>query len=102
MGRLLDQLRISGDYRRLLERALAKRSLLAQMGLDDPTPQDAGLDRSALLEWYFKERLGGSMPPDLDGYIRVLGFESRDALERSLLREYCFLMRGQLTASNGS
>jgi hypothetical protein len=92
-GYLFDHLRITGDFPRLMGRAASKQSLLDSSGLSDPTLVDVGLDRDQLLRWYFEERLGRSVPADLGGYCKGLGFQGEDALQLSLLREYCFLQR---------
>jgi hypothetical protein len=100
-GCLLDQLRVSGDYPRLLQRARAKQRSLSSLGLDNPTPADARLNASELFDWYFKERLGREVPSDLDDYVRAIGFANRQGFERALLREYCFV-EGRRAAADHS
>jgi hypothetical protein len=87
----LDQLRISGDYPRLIERSRAKRLALEQSGLADPRLADAGLELESLLRWYFEERLGSSVPPDPGEYARELGCADYDEFKLLILREYCYL-----------
>jgi hypothetical protein len=99
-GYFLDQLRVSGDYPRLVERARMKTASLAAQGLEDPTLADVGLERSDLLKWYFEVRLGRHIPADLDEYTKALGFDGGE-FEGSLLREYCFLRGPRVTSANG-
>lgn len=90
-GYILDHLRVTGDYSRLAERARAKQRALASRGLEDASPSDAGIDGQALLKWHFETRLGRAVPDDIDGHCRELGLSGRQALERALAREYCYL-----------
>lgn len=99
-GLLFDQLRVSGEYAQLAKRVATKSAVLAALGLEEPTLVDVGLERRELLQWYFEGRLGRQIPADLDDYIKALGFESREAFERSLLREYCFLERQPVTVGD--
>jgi hypothetical protein len=86
---LLDQLRLTGRYVGLLNRALDKQRRLAAAGLETPTLQTAGLTREALVAWYF-DRLGPLYPADLRRHAATFGFESDDALVDAILREYCY------------
>ena len=52
---LANQLRLSGDYARLLERASAKDRLLKSLGLTNPSVQNTNLTADELLQWYFAE-----------------------------------------------
>jgi hypothetical protein len=88
---LLDHLRVTGDFPRLMGRAATKQSVLESSGLSDPTLTDVGLDSGRLLRWHFEERLGLAVPADVGDYCKGLGFDGEDAFQLSLLREYCFL-----------
>jgi len=90
-GYLLDQLRVSGDYPRLVERARHKQAVLAERGQDEATPADTGLEEGELLRWYFEDRLGRPVPADLDGYCAEMGFSGGTELRRSVAREFCFV-----------
>jgi hypothetical protein len=90
-GYIVDQLRVSGDYPRLLARARDKQRLLAARGLHDAGAGDAGVDAHELVRWYFEDRLGRKVPDDLDEYCRTYGIEGRAALERALGREFCYV-----------
>jgi hypothetical protein len=88
---LQDHLRARGVYGALLERLEDKARLLAEVGLERPGLDEAGLTEDALWEWYFTERLGRPVPADLERFTREVGFASVDALRRAVLREYCYL-----------
>jgi hypothetical protein len=87
---LLEQVRLSGDYPRLLGRAMAKNRLLESLGLQNPSLESADLTEDQLLHWYFEELLGRVVPPDLNDYWRDLGFASPQAFRRTLLKEYLY------------
>jgi hypothetical protein len=90
-GYIVDQLRVSGDYPRLVARARDKQLALAARGLEDAGAADAGLGVEELVRWYFEDRLGRKVPHDLNDYCRTYGIESRAALERTLGREFCYV-----------
>ena len=100
-GYYLDHLRVSGEYPKLVERAELKRTTLAEIGLEDPTLADAGLEPEELLKWYFEDQLGRSTPTGLREHMRALGFESFESFQRSLLREYCFVRAQRITVGRG-
>lgn len=88
--RLLDDLRLHGDYPRLAGRARAKQALLAAQGLDQPRAEDAGVMPATLLVWYFEHCLGRPLPDDVDAAALELGFADRDHFCRALLREWLY------------
>ena len=94
-GYLLDQLRVSGDYPRLVERALAK-----QVALLEGEPVAMASDE--LLRWYFEGRLGRAVPADIGAYCRELGFENPDDLLRALAREHSFVAGHRVAAGSAS
>jgi hypothetical protein len=87
---LPEQLRLSGDYPRLVARAVAKDRLLESLGLKNPCLENADLTEKQLLRWYFEELLHRPMPGDPNSYTRDLGFASPDAFRRALLKEYLY------------
>jgi hypothetical protein len=87
---LPEQLRLSGDYPRLVARAVAKDRLLESLGLKNPCLKDADLTENQLLHWYFEELLRRPVPGDPNSYARDLGFASPDAFRRALLKEYLY------------
>ena len=88
---LWSELRRSGDFSCLSERARRKQRVLSALGLDDPEPGGVGPASPALRAWYFENRLGRPLPDDLDRFARRLGFASRTEFDRALLREYLYL-----------
>jgi len=87
---LPEQLRLSGDYPRLVARAAHKNGLLHSMRMRNPRLESVGLTYGELLRWYFEKVLGHTVPADIDKYARDLGFASPDAFRRALLREYLY------------
>lgn len=87
---LPEQLRLSGDYPRLLDRALAKDRLLEFFGLKNPFLDSVNLTEKQLLHWYFEEVLGRPVPHNPNSYSRNLGFANPDAFRRALLKEYLY------------
>jgi hypothetical protein len=93
--RLLDRLRLGGQYRRLLSRSLAKQRALEEVGLPCAAPHDGRPGDAFLLEWFLK-RLG---PPDensVEGQAAVLEFahQNPNVFLDILAREYCYLALG--------
>ena len=88
--RMLDHLRTRGEYRMLRERASDKQRRLDAAGLQDPTWDEAGITRDALLRWYFG-RLGPFFTPDPEHHARQLGFQHVEAFLFAALREFCYV-----------
>lgn len=86
---LADNLRVSGDYGRLLARARDKQRVLAQRGLLNAGLDDAGIERTALLAWHFA-RLGRPKPADTAWYAFRAGFVDEDAFLIALVREWLY------------
>ena len=85
------ELRRSGDFSCLSERARRKQRVLSALGLEDPEPGGVGPPPPALRAWYFENRLGRPVPDDLDQFAHRLGFASRKDFDSALLREYLYL-----------
>lgn len=85
-----DQLRLSGDYPRLLNRAAKKQRLLESFGFKNLSLENAGVTEEELLRWYFDQILGRPLPVDTSTYARNLGFAHPHAFRRALLREYVY------------
>ncbi len=94
---LLDHLLVSDQYPHLARRAFHKHKVLTATGLDDAQPNDTGLTPPQLAAWYFEQRLGRTMPEDLDDFARGLGLSNRDEFYRVLAREYLFSRRGEVS-----
>jgi hypothetical protein len=95
---LLDQLRLDGDYGRLLARARDKRAALAARGQEDATPEDCGLTPIVLVGWHFERRLRRPIPDDLGAHARRLGLAQPADFYRLLAREWLYSQRGQVEA----
>lgn len=85
---LKSQLKASGEYGRLAERAERKARRLAELGLSSPSLADAELGETELWRWYFAQ-LGADPPTDLGIFARSRGFADVEELRRTVLREYC-------------
>jgi hypothetical protein len=83
----LDELRLSGAYERLAERARRKSDFLAAQGFGGATFSPPGANAVALRLWYFERRLGRSLPDDIDTFIRDLGFADLNEFDAALRRE---------------
>jgi hypothetical protein len=79
-GHLLDDLRLKGEYARLVTRARAK--------LEHDERRAMAAEGQAALEWYFAQRRGTAVPDDLAGYARSCGFADEQAFQTAVRREY--------------
>ncbi len=85
---VLAELKWSGDYARLNERAKAKAKFF-----DNAQASAAGFaakDRLNVLMWYFESSLGTSMPEDLQAYAQSLGLAEREDFCKLVEREFMF------------
>lgn len=87
---LPQELRFSGLYPRLFERAAAKERFIESYGRQNLSLENANLTEAELLQWYFEKCLGRPMPIDLADYSRDAGFADYDGFRRALLKEYLF------------
>jgi hypothetical protein len=88
---LLDELRLSGAYERLAERAQQKREALAAHGLDGVEGVASGPNAAALRLWFFEQRLGRPMPDDIEAFAHELGFVNLAEFDGALRREWLYL-----------
>jgi hypothetical protein len=88
---LLDELRFSGFYAPLAERALKKQEAVAASGQWDGDRATKGLRSAALRLWYFEKRLGRPMPDDIADFARRIGFEDVSAFDAAIQREWLYL-----------
>jgi hypothetical protein len=85
---LLDELRLSDQYRQLAERARDKAEKLGS-GLEGSA---RGLPNTAQLRtWYFEQCLGGAIPEDVGSFAKSLGFSTPAELDRALLQEFVYI-----------
>jgi hypothetical protein len=89
-SRLPEQLRLSGDYPRLVARAVHKHRVLRSAGTRNLRFESIALSYGELVQWYFKAVLRKAVPAEIDEYIRDMGFASPDAFRRALLKEYLY------------
>jgi hypothetical protein len=92
VGTLFDDLRLTGEYARLRDRADKKERMLATHGLEEPELARPDLSLSELVEWYFREQLGQPTPADIAVCAGQAGFADEDELKRALLREHCYFV----------
>lgn len=95
---LLDELRLSGAYERLAERARKKSDALGALEAS-VTGAPSGSRVIALRLWFFEGRLGLSLPDDVEESARRLGFANAASLDLALQRERSFLEIGQRAES---
>jgi hypothetical protein len=95
LGHVLDQLRLTGDYPKVVQRALDKQRWLEENGLSQPELENLGIDEDTLLRWYFEERLQRAIPRDLETYGRLMDFAAPQALRRALLREWSYATKAK-------
>ena len=81
---LADELRLSGDYVRLRERARNKQEAVAA------TDQATGLESVALRLWFFERLLHRPMPDDIANFVGQLGFADIAAFDAALHREWLY------------
>ena len=91
-ARLLDDLRIRGEYARYAARARAKQRTLATMGLHEDEPDDRAKLQVTL--WYFEKRLGLAVPDDIAQHAADVGFADTGSFYRALWREWIHVTRG--------
>jgi len=82
---LLDDLRLHGDYSRLMTRA---REKLGDRGGQPTTLADMARCETAAIGWYFTERLGLTVPEDLASYARSAGFPDEQAFRKAVRQEH--------------
>jgi hypothetical protein len=83
---MLEHLRLTGQYSKLLERARAKQAALA--GRDAAPP--AGPAAAAVLDWYFSRRLGEPLPRSIAAWAREQGWAGEKVFTQAVWRDYLF------------
>jgi hypothetical protein len=95
-------LRESGHYEQLAARSAHKRQLLNAEYGDFPEYADALLTPGEVLEWYFEDCCGISVPADLEDYAKEMGISSSGGLCRLLLHELLYGMARDGGQINGA
>lgn len=85
-------LRLTGQYGHLARRAVDKRRILSELGLDNSTAHDVGMGDRSLLEWYFRDRFNKAPSRNLMSYVRRLGFRDEEDFVETVRREKCYVM----------
>jgi hypothetical protein len=87
---ILDQLRVTGAFERLANRARRKSDVLAARSAGN-TAAPSGSRALALRLWYFEQRLRRVLPDDIEDFARRLGFADASDFDAALLRERLYL-----------
>ncbi len=87
---LIDELRLSGAFERLAERARRKGDVLAAT-FAGRAGAPSGSRALALRLWYFEQRLRLAPPDDVEDFARRLGFADAADFDAALLRERLYL-----------
>jgi hypothetical protein len=82
---LIDQLRLTGEYSVLAERARDKSRCLANRVRGRPPDQQ-------LVHWYFERRSGRPFPDDLGEFAREIGFATQAQFIDAIAGEYAYLV----------
>lgn len=85
-------LQLTGQYGHLARRAVDKRRILSELGIENPTAHDVGMDDRHLLEWYFRDRFNKAPSSNLMSYVRHLGFRDEEDFIETIRREKCYVM----------
>lgn len=92
---ILDELRMTGAYERLADRARRKADVLA-VSFGRTVGALSGSRTLALRLWYFEERLRLVLPDDVEDFARRLGFADAADFDAALLRERVYLNRQEI------
>lgn len=98
-GLLLDELRVRGDYEKLLDRARTKRSVLDAAGPGRGSMTAYGPEVARARVWLFAYRWRGEMPDNVEEVARELGFRDMTEFNRVVVREWLFQGDGALTGT---
>jgi hypothetical protein len=82
---LLDELRLSGQYRQLADRARDKAGRLG-----DGAAASGLINPAQLRAWYFESRLDRPIPEDIGSFAQSLGFSTTTELDRALQQEFVY------------
>jgi hypothetical protein len=88
---LLNDLRLRGEYARLVPRAKAKLGYEKLPSAQEAAPADIGRSEQAAIRWYFAERRGTTVPDDLAGYAQSSGFPGEQAFRKAVRHEYQYM-----------
>ena len=92
---VVNHLRSNGAFGLLAARADAKARYLDRNGSIIPSLAEVSMTEAALWAWYFGERLGRSVPEDLELHAQGVGFRNCDELRAAVIREFLFVRDGE-------
>jgi hypothetical protein len=89
---LLDELRLSGAYERMAQRAREKQKQLEAPAQDhvEPTSIVANSTSLSLRLWFFEQQLGRPIPDNIDAFVLELGFAEVQDFDDALRREWSY------------
>jgi AraC-like DNA-binding protein len=90
LANMLDDLRMQGDYTRLMIRVKDKLSNAERLSRLESNAEAERLDQAAV-RWYFEDRLGTPVAKDVAEYARSSGFSDESAFRTALRREYRYV-----------
>jgi hypothetical protein len=92
---LLDELRLSGAYEGLAERARDKTERLRGKHADSAETRGAVRPETLQIRvWFFEHRLGQTLPEDMDAFARALGFAGAAEFDFALRGEWLYSRLG--------
>ena len=87
---MLARMRESGDYAKLLLRALDKQARLSDRTDLPDTEEFSDLQLLQLRDWYFTQVLGQDMPDDIEQCIRAWGYGTMADFHRQVFAEHVY------------
>jgi len=84
---IIDQLKLDGHYFDLLAMANLKQSKLQTARLD---PDDPGVLPAQVLDWYFKQQIGSTIPQRLENHLAKIDLETSDDFYRLITADYLY------------
>ncbi len=87
---LLEVLRVTGDYARLLAKAMDKAEVLRDVGTANAGGHRTAVAEEALLTWYFA-RNNSPVPEDVTTYAMAIGFARPEHFVQALRREHTYV-----------
>lgn len=91
---LPDDLRMRGEYARLVTRAAEK---LDRLSRQETAAAEATRSEQTVLQWYFADRLGMTVPDDLADYAQSSGFPDELAFRKAVWNEYQYMAQNDAT-----
>ena len=80
---ILVDLRLAGDYARIVPRARDKEQDLESRGLLAASPIEMGSSEDEVMRWYFEDHLGQGFVPDISEHAHACGFPDELSFRRA-------------------